>query len=39
MIIRRWNEGKNEEVLREDQFGFSRGKGTRNATGILSISE
>jgi hypothetical protein len=37
MILRRWNEGKNEEVLREDQFGFSTGKETRNAIGILSI--
>jgi len=39
-ILRRWIEGKNEDVLREDQLGFRRGKGTRNANGILrTISE
>ena len=30
-------EGKIEDVLREDQFGFRRGKGTRDAIGMLRI--
>ena len=30
-------EGKNEDVLREDQVRFRRGKGTRNANGMLRI--
>jgi hypothetical protein len=37
MILRRWIEGKNEDVLKEDQLGFRRGKGTRNASGMLRI--
>jgi hypothetical protein len=37
MILRRWNEGKNDKIPSEDQFGFIRGKGTRNAIGMLSI--
>ena len=28
---------KTEDVLGEDQFGFRRGKGTRDATGMLRI--
>jgi len=38
-ILRRSNEKKIEDVLREDQFGFRRGKGTSDATGMLRISE
>jgi hypothetical protein len=30
-------ERKIEDVLGEDQFGFRRGKGTRNAIGMLKI--
>jgi len=37
-ILRRRVEKKIEEVL-EDQFGFRRGKGTRDAIGMLRISE
>ena len=36
-ILRRRIEKKIEEVLGEDQFGFRRGKGTRDAIGMLSI--
>ena len=36
-IIRRRIEKKIEEVLGEDQFGFRRGNGTRNAIGMLRI--
>ena len=36
-ILRRRIEKKIEDVLREDQFGFRRGKGTRNAIGMLRI--
>jgi len=36
-ILRRKIEKKMEGVLGEDQFGFRRGKGTRNATGMLRI--
>jgi len=36
-ILRRRIEKKIEDVLGEDQFGFRRGKGTRNATGMLRI--
>ena len=35
-ILRRI-EKKIEAVLREDQFGFRRGKGTRDAIGMMSI--
>jgi hypothetical protein len=35
-ILRR-NERKTEDVLGEDQFGFRRGKGIRDATGMLRI--
>jgi hypothetical protein len=39
-ILRRRNEKKIEDVLRENQFGFRRGKGTRDAVGMLrTISE
>jgi hypothetical protein len=38
-IFRRRIEKKIEDVLREDQFGFRRGKGTRDAIGMLRISE
>ena len=36
-IFRRRTERKIEDVLGEDQFGFRRGKGTRDATGVLRI--
>jgi len=36
-IRRRRIERKIEEVLGDDQFGFRRGRGTRNATGILRM--
>jgi hypothetical protein len=32
-------EMKTEYVLGEDQFGFRRGKGTRDAIGMLKITE
>jgi len=35
--LRRRIERKIEDVLREDQFGFRRGKGTRDAIGMLRI--
>jgi len=36
-ILRRRIERKIEVALENDQFGFGRGKGTRNAIGILKI--
>jgi hypothetical protein len=36
-ILRRRIEKKIEDILREDQFGFRRGKGTRDAPRILRI--
>jgi hypothetical protein len=36
-ILRRRIERKIEDVLGEDQFGFRRGKGTRDANGMLRI--
>ena len=36
-ILRRRIEKKIEYVLGEDQFGFRRGKGTREAIGMLRI--
>jgi len=36
-ILRRGTEKKIEDVLGEDQFGFRRGKGTRDAIGMLRI--
>ena len=36
-ILRRRIEKKIEDVLGEDQFGFRRGKGTRDAIGMLKI--
>jgi hypothetical protein len=36
-ILRRGIERKTEDVLGEDQFGFRRGKGTRDAIGMLRI--
>jgi hypothetical protein len=36
-ILRRSIERKIEDVLGEDQFGFRRGKGTRDAIGMLRI--
>ena len=36
-ILRRRIENKIEDVLGEDQFGFRRGKGTRDANGMLRI--
>ena len=38
-ILRRRIEKKIEDVLGEDQFGFRRGEGTRDAIGMLRISE
>jgi hypothetical protein len=35
--LRRRIEKKMEDVLGEDQFGFRRGKGTRDAVGMLRI--
>jgi hypothetical protein len=31
------NQRKIEDILEEDQFGFRRGKETRDATGMLRI--
>jgi len=36
-ILGRRIEKKIEDVHREDQFGFRRGKGTRDAIGMLRI--
>jgi len=36
-ILRRRIEKKIQDVLGEDQFGFRRGEGTRNAIGMLRI--
>ena len=36
-ILRRKIEKKIEDVFGEDQFGFRRGKGTRDAIGMLRI--
>ena len=36
-ILRRRIEKKIEDVLGEDQFGFRRGKGTRDTVGMLRI--
>jgi hypothetical protein len=36
-ILRRRIERKTEDVLGEDQFGFRRGKGSKNAIGMLRI--
>ena len=36
-ILRRRIERKNEDVHGEDQFGFRRGKGTRDAIGMMRI--
>ena len=36
-ILRKRIEKKIEDVLGEDQFGFRRGKGTRDAIGMLRI--
>ena len=36
-ILRRKIEKKIEDVLGEDQFGFRRGKGTRDAIGMMRI--
>ena len=36
-ILRRRNEKKIEDVLGEDQFGFRRGKGTRDTIGMMRI--
>ena len=37
-ILRRRIEKKIEDVLGEDQFGFRRGKGTRDAIGMMRIT-
>ena len=37
-ILRRRIEKKIEDVLREDQFGFRRGKGTRDAENNIRTS-
>jgi len=39
MTLRRRIEKKIEDVLGEDQFGFRKGKGTRDAIGMLRMSE
>jgi hypothetical protein len=36
-ILKRRIESKIEDILGEDQFGFRRGKGTRDAIGIMRI--
>jgi hypothetical protein len=36
-ILRRRTERKTKDFLGEDQFGFRRRRGTRNAIGILRI--
>ena len=36
-VLRRRIEKKIEDILGEDQFGFRRGKGTRDAIGTLRI--
>ena len=36
-VLGRRNDSKFEGVLGEDQFGFRRGKGTRNTTEMLRI--
>jgi retron-type reverse transcriptase len=36
-ILTRRTEKKIEDILGEDQFGFRRGKGTRDAIGMLRI--
>ena len=36
-ILRRRIERKIEDVFGEDQFGFRRGKGTRDAIGMMRI--
>jgi hypothetical protein len=36
-ILRRRTERKTEDVLGKDHFGFRRGKGTRDAIGMLRI--
>jgi hypothetical protein len=36
-ILRRMIEKKIENVLGEDEFGFRRGKGTRDAIGLLRV--
>jgi hypothetical protein len=38
-ILRRRIERKTEDALGEDQFRFRRGKGSRDAIGMLRISE
>ena len=38
-ILRRRIEKKIEDVLGEDQFGVRRGKGTRDAIGMMKIIE
>ena len=38
-LLRRRIERKISDVLGEDQFGFRRGKGARDAIGMLRISE
>ena len=38
-ILRRRIERKIEDVLGEDQFGFRRGKGTRDAIGMMRMSK
>jgi hypothetical protein len=36
-ILRRRTERKIEDVLREDEFGFRRGKGTTDTVGMLGL--
>ena len=37
-ILRRRIESKTEDVIEEDQFGFRRGKGARDAIGMMRIT-
>jgi len=37
-VLRRRIESKIEDVLGEDQFGFRRGKGIRDAIGMMRIT-
>jgi len=36
-ILRRWIEKKIEKVLAQNLFGFTRGKGTRDASQMLRM--
>jgi Reverse transcriptase (RNA-dependent DNA polymerase). len=36
-ILSKRLESKIEEIMKEDQFGFQKGKGTRDAIGLMRI--